>query len=130
MWRSAWHADYPDPQDMLELSFGKNEINNNVNFGHNQSANIIDQQNIQRMLALTDVEQDQAARLLSYQYIEQQLVNDVAWLPMWQRTGNYLLKPYVHGITFNALELIPPDDWARICIAKPGPCGNANRGQF
>jgi peptide/nickel transport system substrate-binding protein/oligopeptide transport system substrate-binding protein len=130
MWRSVWHADYPDPQDMLELSFGKNEINNNVNYGHNQSANITDQQNIQRMLALTDVEQDQAARLLSYQYIEQQLVNDVAWLPMWQRTGNYLLKPYVHGITFNALELIPPDDWARICIAKPGPCGNSNRGQF
>ncbi|MBV9232372.1 MAG: peptide ABC transporter substrate-binding protein [Chloroflexi bacterium] len=122
MWRASWKAVYPDPQDVLELSFGKDESNNNVNYGHNRSTDVFRQQNIQQMLAEDDVEQDQQARVRSYQYIEQQLVNEVAWLPMWQRTGNYLLKPCVQGIVLNALELIPPDDWARIDITTQRAC--------
>jgi peptide/nickel transport system substrate-binding protein/oligopeptide transport system substrate-binding protein len=52
-----------------------------------------------------------------YNKAEQQLVNDVAWLPMDQRVGNRLLKSYVVGRVFNALSEVPPDDWANVYIA-------------
>ena len=53
-----------------------------------------------------------------YQKAEQQLVNDVAWMPIEQVTNVYLLKPYVIGMTENQQGLIPPDDWANIYIVK------------
>jgi peptide/nickel transport system substrate-binding protein/oligopeptide transport system substrate-binding protein len=52
-----------------------------------------------------------------YNTAEQQLVNDVAWLPMDQRIAPRLLKSYVIGRTFNPLAIVPPDDWANIYIA-------------
>ncbi len=60
---------------------------------------------------------DQTKRMHMYNKAEQQLVNDVAWLPMDQRFGTHLLKPYVIGRVFNAQDLVPPDDWANVYIA-------------
>lgn len=54
----------------------------------------------------------------AYNAIEQQLVNDVAWLPMQQVITTYLLKPYVIGIVDNAQSLTPPNDWGSIYIAQ------------
>ena len=48
---------------------------------------------------------------------EQQLVNDVAWLPLYQTTYPFVLKPYVQGVVFNAQSLIPPNDWGNIYIS-------------
>ena len=48
---------------------------------------------------------------------EQQLVNDVAWLPIEQVAVSQVLKPYVRGMVFNPQLLIPPDDWGNIFIA-------------
>jgi peptide/nickel transport system substrate-binding protein/oligopeptide transport system substrate-binding protein len=64
-----------------------------------------------------DVTLDQTTRMQMYNKAEQQLVNDVAWLPMDQRVGNRLLKSYVVGRVFNALSEVPPDDWANVYIA-------------
>ena len=61
---------------------------------------------------------DQDARIKVYNQVEQQLVNDVAWLPIEQVTVSYLLKPYVIGVADNALDLIPPNDWVKIDIAQ------------
>jgi len=44
---------------------------------------------------------------------EQQLVNDVAWLPMEQVAVSQVLKPYVKGMVFNPQLLIPPNDWGQ-----------------
>jgi peptide/nickel transport system substrate-binding protein/oligopeptide transport system substrate-binding protein len=61
---------------------------------------------------------DPNARYQTYNQAEQQLVNDVAWLPMEQVAVTYLLKPYVIGVVDNAQDLTPPDDWASIYIAQ------------
>ena len=53
-----------------------------------------------------------------YQKAEQQLVNDVAWMPMEQVTNVYLLKPYVIGMVGNQQGFIPPDNWANIYIVQ------------
>ena len=52
-----------------------------------------------------------------YQTIEQKLVNDIAWIPMFQRLGFYALKPYVYGIVDNPTGETPSNDWANVYIA-------------
>ena len=117
MWGIAWIADYPDPQDWTTLQFDKGVPNNNTNYGQNNSANAAQQQATQQLLEQADVNPDQTTRLQQYNQAQQQLVNDVAWLPMEQVTNTFVLKPYVKGAVFNPQDLTPPDDWAAIYIA-------------
>ncbi len=113
-WGLAWVAEYPDPQDWLSLQFGKGVINNNMNYGQNVGANAARQQAIQQALENADANFQANARVQSYQQAEQQLVNDVAWIPMEQITSNFLRSPYIVGMVDNAQGLVPPDDWAKI----------------
>lgn len=117
MWAAAWIADYPDPQDWITLQFGKDAPNNEWNFGQNLSTEAKAQQQLQLQMAQADIEQDPATRLALYNRIEQQLVNDVAWIPLDQRDSSQVLKPYVLGQTSNAVDLLPPDAWSTISIA-------------
>jgi peptide/nickel transport system substrate-binding protein/oligopeptide transport system substrate-binding protein len=117
MWWAAWGADYPDPQDWTTLQFDKNAPNNEWNYGQNGSTDATQQQLVQQKLEQADVTTDQATRLQMYNQAEQQLVNDVAWLPMDQRFGARLLKSYVVGRVFNAQSLVPPNDWGSAYIA-------------
>jgi oligopeptide transport system substrate-binding protein len=72
------------------------------------------QQATQQMLDSADMNFKADARIQSYQQAEQQLVNDVAWLPMEQLTANFLRSPNIVGMVDNAQGLVPPDDWASI----------------
>jgi len=117
-WGLAWVAEYPDPQDWLTRQFDKGVPNNSMNFGQNTSNNAPQQQSIQAQLEKADSIFQSETRLQIYQKAEQQLVNDVAWMPMEQVTNVYLLKPFVVGMVENQSGLIPPDDWAKIYIVK------------
>ena len=118
MWKVDWYADYPDPQDWITLQFDKGMSDNNINYGQNHSTDASQQQALQKQMEQADAMSDQKARMQAYNTIEQQLVNEVAWLPMYQATATYLLKPYVIGIVDNAQDLTPPNDWGSIYIAK------------
>ena len=115
-WGIAWIADYPDPQDWTTLQFGQGSQYNQINYGQNHSADAATQQQTQQALAAADVNPDQTSRLQAYNQAEQQLVNDVAWLPMEQVAVSQVLKAYVKGVVFNPQLLIPPDDWGNIYI--------------
>lgn len=117
-WGFAWIAEYPDPQDWLTFQFDKGVPNNNMNYGQNGSSDAAKQQTIQQQLEAADTNSDEQARLQAYQQAEQQLINDVAWMPMEQVTAVFLRQPYVIGIVDNAQGLIPPEDWANIYIAQ------------
>lgn len=116
MWGLAWVAEYPDPQDFLTRQFDLGVPDNNMNYGQNASSDAGAQQSTQQQLEAADANFQPQGRLLAYQKAEQQLVNDVAWLPMEQVTQVYLLKPYVVGMASNAQGLIPPGDWGGIYI--------------
>lgn len=118
MWAAAWGADYPDPQDWITLQFNLNAPNNAWNYGQNLSTAAKAQQQLQIAMEKADIEPDQATRLAQYNQIEQQLVNDVAWLPIDQRNSSTVLKPYISGQTSNALSLIPPNDWSSIYVSS------------
>lgn len=117
IWRVNWIADYPDPQDWITLQFSKGASDNNINYGQNQSTDATQQQATQDQMLQADVMPDQGPRMQAYNQIEQQLANDVAWLPMEQVNVTYLLKPYVIGVVDNSQNLTPPDDWGNIYIA-------------
>jgi len=112
----TWIADYPDPQDWTTLQFDKGVPNNNMNYGQNSTADAAQQQAVQQALEAADVNPDQQARLQAYMQAEQQLVNDVVWLPIEQLTVSQVLKPYVKGLITNPQGLTPPDDWGNIYI--------------
>ncbi|MDQ2714089.1 MAG: peptide ABC transporter substrate-binding protein [Chloroflexota bacterium] len=116
-WGLAWIADYPDPQDWLTLQFDRGVPNNAWNYGQNHSADATQQQAVQTSLESADTNPDENARVQAYQNAEQQLVNDVAWLPMEQVQTAYVLKPYVQNYIVNSQGAVPPDDWGSIYIS-------------
>jgi len=117
-WGLAWVAEYPDQQDWLTRQFDRGVPNNNMNYGQNTSSDVAQQQSLQQRMESADANSSQDARLKAYQQAEQQLVNDVAWMPMEQVTSTFLRKPTVIGIVDNAQEIIPPNDWANIYIGE------------
>ncbi len=117
-WGLAWVAEYPDPQDWLTRQFDRGVPNNSMNYGENSSNDAAQQQAMQTLLENADATFQEDARIQAYQKAEQQLVNDVAWMPVEQVTNVFLRKPYVVGMVDNGQGLIPPDDWANIYIVQ------------
>lgn len=118
MWWLGWIADYPDPQDWTTLQFDKGVPNNQWNYGQNNTSDAAMQQQTQQLLEQADVNPDNTSRMQQYMQAEQQLVNDVAWAPIFQSELSFVLKPYVKGLVFNPQNLTPPNDWANVYIAS------------
>jgi oligopeptide transport system substrate-binding protein len=114
MWGLTWIGEYADPHDWLTEQFGQGAIYNNMNYGQNSGSTASQQQAVQQLLTAADSSMNANTRLQDYQQAEQQLVNDVAWLPIEQVTTTFLRTPNIVGIVDNAQEIIPPDDWAHI----------------
>lgn len=129
MWSIAWIADYPDPQDWTTLQFDKGVPNNNMNYGQNSSPDASTQQATQQLLEQADVNPDNASRLQQYYKAEQQLVNDVAWLPIDQVTASFVRKPCLQGVIDNAVGVTPPDDWALVYKSTATPCADTSSFQ-
>ena len=94
MFDSGWSADYPHPQDFLDLLFASNTPNNYG--GYSNPA-------VDALLIKAAAEQDSAKSLALYQQVEQLLVNDAAVLPLWFGKNYSLVKPNVHGYIPNAM---------------------------
>ncbi|GCE06459.1 peptide ABC transporter substrate-binding protein [Dictyobacter aurantiacus] len=118
MFESGWGADYPDPQDFLTLQFAAGSPNNQTNWGQNKVSDAAAQVQVQKALNAADTEQDNTKRMQAYNQAEQTLVNDVAWLPIFQMARSRVLKSYVVGRVFNAGDSTPPFAWAKVYIAN------------
>ena len=128
-WGLGWTADYPDPQDWTTLQFDKGVPNNNMNYGQNSTSDAAQQQTVQQQLEAADGMPPGDARLQQYMNAEQQLVNDVAWLPMEQVNAAILRKPCLTGVVDNPQQLTPPNDWGNIYISTATPCADTSSFQ-
>jgi oligopeptide transport system substrate-binding protein len=117
-WGLSWLAEYASPQDFLSRQFASGMPDNNMNYGQNTSSDVAQQQLLQQQLQSADGNSNVNAQLYAYQQAEQQLVNDVAWLPVEQETLVFLRKPTVVGMVDNADDIIPPNDWSQIYIGQ------------
>ena len=85
----GWEADYPDPQDFLDILFhSESEINHGAYSNPAQDS----------VLEEARVEQDIQRRVDLYHKAEKMIVEDAAWVPLWYAGEQYVLvKPNVKG---------------------------------
>lgn len=88
MWDAGWQADYPDPEDFLDVNFYSKSTLNDVKYSNPQ---------VDQLLTTARTEQDPAKRTQEYQQAEQTILNDAAWLPLFYDQANEVVKPYVKG---------------------------------
>ena len=84
----GWIADYPDPENFLDVLFHSKSSNNQseyVNF------------ELDLLLERARVELDESARFELYHRAEEIIVADAPWVPLWHSNGgSVLIKPNVN----------------------------------
>jgi oligopeptide transport system substrate-binding protein len=94
MFYTGWIADYPHPQDFLEILFSSQSENNYGGYSN---------PDFDALLEEATAETDYDASLALYQQAEQMLVADAACLPLCFGVNYMLVKPYVSGYQLNLL---------------------------
>jgi oligopeptide transport system substrate-binding protein len=85
----GWSADYPDPQDFLDILFHSDSGMNHGSYSNADVDNLLEQ---------ARVVQDPIKRVELYNQAEQLIVDDAAWVPTWFTGEQYaLVKPSVKG---------------------------------
>ena len=94
--RGTWGADYPDPETFMNL-FTSHNGNNYTRFSDPK---------YDAMIEAASAELDQGKRAHMYDVADQYLCTDqVPMAPMFQETQNLMIKPWVKGLKFNALDI-------------------------
>ncbi len=96
MFYAGWIADYPHPQDFLEVLFHSGA---DTNYGEYSNLEV------DSLLEMASVEQDNDLSLALYQQAEQKLVEDAACLPLCFGRDYILVKPYIKGYEVNPLGI-------------------------
>ena len=85
----GWQADYPDPQDFLDILF---HTESSINHGAYSNAEL------DAILEEARTEADLEKRVSLYHQAEKMIVDDAAWLPLWYAGERYvLIKPHVEN---------------------------------
>jgi oligopeptide transport system substrate-binding protein len=90
----GWIADYPDPQDFVDVLFRKGSQYNTGNYSNASLDTLLDS---------ASVEQDPAKRLTMYRQAESMVVRDAAVLPLYFGRSYIVVKPYVTGYALSPL---------------------------
>ena len=87
MFDIGWIADYPDPENFLDILFYSDSSNNHTNYNNPE---------VDALLEKARVETDETKRFSIYNVVEQMILDDAPWIPLWYSGERYLLiKPYV-----------------------------------
>tara|TARA_B100001750_G_C15355610_1_gene519498 strand:- start:62 stop:913 length:852 start_codon:yes stop_codon:yes gene_type:complete len=98
MFDIGWIADYPDPENFLDLLFHSTSDNNHTNY--NNPA-------VDALLIQARTETQTEKRYQLYQEAERLILFDSPWVPLWHSGEQYiLLKPWVKN--YNMSQLIVP----------------------
>ena len=94
MFDIGWIADYPDPENFLDILFHSESSNNHTHYSNPQ---------VDELLIKARVETDTQARYALYNEAEQMILDDAPWVPLWfDGESKLLVKPNVHDY------LLPP----------------------
>ncbi|MBM4462876.1 MAG: peptide ABC transporter substrate-binding protein [Chloroflexi bacterium] len=94
LFSGGWIADYPDPQNFLDVLFHTAAQNNTGGYSNPQ---------LDLLLGRASIEQDMNVRLKLYQDAEQIVVQDAAVLPLFFGRNYVLVKPYVKDYVLSPL---------------------------
>ena len=96
MYDMGWIADYPHPQDFLEVLFHSEA---EMNYGEYSNSEV------DALLENAGIELDMDSSLALYQQAEQMMVDDAACLPLWFGENYILVKPHVQGYRLSPLGI-------------------------
>ncbi|MBI2958131.1 MAG: peptide ABC transporter substrate-binding protein [Chloroflexi bacterium] len=88
LFENGWIADYPDPQNFLDVLFRGRAHNNTGEYGNPQ---------VDALLDRAAVEPDENVRMGRYREAERAIVEDAATLPLFFGRSYVLVKPWVAG---------------------------------
>ncbi len=87
MYSIAWAADYPDPENFLDLLFHSESEGNRSNYSNPE---------VDALLEEARVVNDPTARFELYNRIEEMILDDAPWVLLWNDEDWYfLIKPHV-----------------------------------
>jgi len=92
MFLIGWIADYPHPQNFLEVLFYSDTDNNYGGYSNPE---------VDALIEMAGMELDSDRSLTLYQQAEQKLVEEAACLPLWFGKNYILVKPYIAGYNMN-----------------------------
>ena len=96
MYQLGWVADYPDPQNFLEILFHSDSAQNHGDYSNPEVDALLD-----KARGVQDVEE----RLAIYQQAEQLILEDAAWVPLYFSVETALVKPYVQNFIMPPIKI-------------------------
>lgn len=102
----GWVADYPHPQNFLEVLFRTGTDQNYGEYSNPEVDTLLDRANAEARSDLS---------LKLYQQAEQILVDDAAGLPLWFGRNHVLVKPYVKGYNLSPLGFVM---WNKVSVER------------
>ena len=98
MFQIGWIADYPHPQNFLDILFYSESSNNHTAYNNPE---------VDSLLEAARVETREAVQYDLYRQAEEIIVQDAPWIPLWYSGEQYILiKPYVQD--YFLTQLIVP----------------------
>jgi peptide/nickel transport system substrate-binding protein/oligopeptide transport system substrate-binding protein len=94
MFRYAWYADLPDPDNMLFPLFHASSPLNYLFYRNPQ---------VDRLLEQARGEGEYGRRVALYRDVERIVMDDAPWITQHNHVFEYLYQPYVHGIELSLL---------------------------
>ena len=84
---SGWVADYPDPENFLDILLHSESSNNHIGYSNPR---------VDQILVDARTEQDEQKRFEMYNQAEKLILEDAPWIPLWHGdSGFVLVKPNV-----------------------------------
>ncbi len=108
MWMLGWSADYPDPQDFLDVLFHGSAPLNSTGYRDAE---------VDAWLEQARTETDTEARQALYGRAEERILAASPWVPLYTGLEAWLVKPYVRGFLVPALTM---PRLARVWLAEGG----------
>lgn len=105
MWRLGWVADYPDPENFLNLYYGKNVPKDPKQISPLNSTRYVNPE-YDRIFEQAIVTTDKTERYKLYAQAEQLAVDDAPMLYIYYDQDFRLLQPYVRGYALDPMHRV------------------------
>jgi oligopeptide transport system substrate-binding protein len=100
MFSLGWMGDYPDPQNFLDVLFHSESENNHTRYANAR---------VDQLLEQARVESNREERWELYRRVEEFVIADAPWVPLWHDRRYVLAKRHVSGVS-QAATIVP---WLR-----------------
>jgi len=102
-WRAGWVADYPDPENFLNLFYGKH-VPNNINTGSYINNVRYESKVFDEVFEQALREVNESKRMELYRKADQIMMDDAAIIPILYDENTRLIHNYVKNFPSNAME--------------------------